>query len=137
MNAWIVAALPLLVAVNVAAARTPAYQCGDGVYSQTPCPGGRVVEATDPRTAAQRAEARRIADEERRRGQAMERERRAAEKAAQQEPSLAAIGPAKAASASAESTTKPARKSGSKGGKSKKSKASGDFTAVAPKKPKP
>ncbi len=136
MNAWILI-LPLLAAANVATARTPAYQCGEGVYSQTPCPGGRVVEATDPRTAAQRAEARRIAQEERRRGQEMERERRSAEKAAQQEPSLAAIGPAKAASAPAENAARPARKSGGKNGKSKKSKASGDFTAVVPKKPKP
>ncbi len=132
MNAWIFV-LPLAAAASIATARTPAYQCGEGVYSQTPCPGGRVVEATDPRTAAQRAEARRLADEERRRGQTMERERRAAEKAAQNEPSIAAIGPLKAASAPAESRAQPARKSG----KSKKGKGSGDFTAVAPKKPKP
>jgi len=31
----------------------PVYRCGN-VYSQTPCPQGRIVEATDPRTAAQR-----------------------------------------------------------------------------------
>ena len=109
MNAWILV-LPLAAAASIATARTPAYQCGEGVYSQTPCPGGRVVEATDPRTAAQRAEARRIANEERRRGQTMERERRAAEKAAQNEPSIAAIGPSKERAISTPSSTKSDRR---------------------------
>ncbi len=59
------------------------YRCGK-TYSQTPCPeGGRIVEATDPRSAAQRAEARRITAAERRAAAAKERERRAAEKSAQ------------------------------------------------------
>ena len=42
----------------------PIYRCGR-TYSQTPCTGGRMLESSDPRTAAQRAEARRVAQRER------------------------------------------------------------------------
>jgi hypothetical protein len=67
-----------------AAAAAPIYRCGpDGrEYSQTPCPGGQVVEGTDPRSAAQRAEGRRIAAQERKLDADLARERREREKAA-------------------------------------------------------
>jgi hypothetical protein len=66
-----------LIAQLTAAAAAPIYRCGpDGrEYSQTPCPGGKVVEATDPRSAAQRAEGRRIAAQERKLGVDLARER--------------------------------------------------------------
>jgi hypothetical protein len=73
---------PLLLACSaVSATAAPIYRCGS-TYSQTPCPGGSVVEATDTRSAAQRAEARRIADKERKAAEEMERERKQKEKEA-------------------------------------------------------
>jgi hypothetical protein len=41
----------------------PVYRCGS-TYSQTPCPQGKIVAATDVRSAAERAEASRIAANE-------------------------------------------------------------------------
>lgn len=59
------AALMLCLTVLGGARAQPIYRCGN-VYSQTPCPQGHIVEATDPRTAAQRAEARSVAADDRR-----------------------------------------------------------------------
>lgn len=130
MKIWTV---PVLLALGTAAvSAAPIYRCGGGRYSQTPCQGGTVVDATDPRSAAQRAEARRIAAEERRKAHEMERERLAGEKAAQREPALASLGPAKAASAPGKSASRPGGKS-----KAKKGKPPQDFTAVAPAPKKP
>jgi hypothetical protein len=50
------------------------YRCGNA-YSESPCPQARIVDASDARTQAQRAEAQRVADDEQRRGAQMERER--------------------------------------------------------------
>ena len=33
----------------------PVYRCGES-YSQQPCPGGKAIQADDPRTAAQRSQ---------------------------------------------------------------------------------
>jgi len=82
MNRSIVALALAAMALGAQAAQ-PVYRCGS-TYSQVPCPEGRVVDATDPRTAAQRAEARRIAALERSQAAQMERERR--EKEAAQRP---------------------------------------------------
>lgn len=126
MKPWIAALL--LALAHAAASAAPVYRCGGGTYSQTPCPGGAVVDATDPRSAAQRAEARRVAAEERRKGREMERERVAAEKAAQREPAIASLGPQKAAAQPAKAKLQPKGKR-----KARKDKDSRDFTAVAPK----
>jgi hypothetical protein len=67
------------------------YRCGN-VYSQTPCPQGRLVEAADARSEAQRAEAARVAASERRLATDMRRDRLAEE---------AALKPALAGSLSA------------------------------------
>ena len=66
----------LLMSLAAGAHAQAIYRCGD-TYSQTACPRGRVVEASDPRSAAQQAEARRVAADERRLGFEMARERRA------------------------------------------------------------
>ena len=73
-----IAALFAAVSMSVAAgAHAQAiYRCGD-TYSQTACPQGRIVEASDPRSPQQQAEARRVAADERRLGFDMARERRA------------------------------------------------------------
>jgi hypothetical protein len=50
------------------------YQCGS-TYSHMPCLNGKVVEATSPTTATQRAEARRVADRERQLAMDMKKDR--------------------------------------------------------------
>jgi uncharacterized protein (DUF2147 family) len=90
------AALPLLLVAGAAPAQ-PAWKCADGVYQQTPCPGGKVVEATDKRPAAIREQARRAAAREQEIA-----ERKRAEKAA------AAASAASAAAAPVAAAQKPA-----------------------------
>jgi hypothetical protein len=51
------------------------YRCSGNEYTRVPCPDGRPVEALDTRSAAQRAEARRIVAEEEKRAKEMERDR--------------------------------------------------------------
>ena len=132
MNARLAAVAVSLAAVVAAvpAAAQTVYRCGNE-YTSTPCPeGGRVVEATDPRSAAQRAEARRLAALERRQAEQMKKDRLAAEKA-QHNPAMvsgfdsrASATPPQAASAPAKGKTKK---------KSKPKDASQDgFTAVDP-----
>ncbi len=74
------AALP--VAATAAAAEadatTTVWRCGGvgrTVYGDAPCAGGRVVEAADPRTAAQVAQGRSVLAADLRRGEALRRER--------------------------------------------------------------
>ena len=86
----LVAAL-LLCLVSAGSQAQTIYRCGNE-YTRIPCPQGKIVEATDPRTGAQRAEAVRVATEDRRRAGEMRRERLADQ---------AALKPASAASLSA------------------------------------
>ena len=72
-------ALFVLLVAGPAAAVTPIYRCGQ-TYSQMPCAGGEQLASTDSRTAAQRAEAKRIAEREK--AAQAERERKAREVAA-------------------------------------------------------
>jgi hypothetical protein len=73
-----VAASLLLWLVGLGANAQPVYRCG-AEYSQTPCPQGRLVDASDSRTEAQRADAQRVAADERRRADEMRRDRLADE----------------------------------------------------------
>lgn len=117
--------LTLVAAAHAVAA--PIYRCGPGgkIYSQVPCADGTIVEATDPRTAAQRAEAKRIVEAERKRAAELERERKAAEKAAAKEAAGAAgVGPAASAADDGRSRKQVAKD---------KAEANRDFTAVVPK----
>lgn len=107
------------------AAAAPIYRCGN-TYSQTPCPeGGKVVEATDPRSAAQRAEARRVAAAERKAAAEREREARAAPTSVQSAP--ASLSPAPAASAA------DARAGGGSAKRAKGDGADKDFVATVPR----
>jgi hypothetical protein len=127
MNHWPIALL-LALAGATAQAAGPVYRCGSS-YSQTPCPGGTLVEAGDPRTAAQRAEARRIAAAERTAARKAEQERLAAEKKQRKEPVIASLGPTAAESAPPKGSTKSTGKESSK----RKAKSKDEpFTAVAP-----
>ena len=86
------AAVALIFCFAVGAAQAQEiYRCGSA-YSQTPCPQGRLVEADDSRSEAQRAEAARVAASERRLANEMRRDRLAEE---------AALKPALAGSLSA------------------------------------
>ena len=125
-------ALLLALAGATAQAAGPVYRCGSS-YSQTPCPGGTLVEAGDPRTAAQRAEARRIAAAERTAARKAEKERLAAEKKQRKEPVIASLGPTAAPSAPSKGSGKSAGKDADK----RKAKAKDEpFTAIAPGSPK-
>ena len=128
LRAILITSLCLAAAATAVAA--PIYRCGpDGrTYSQVPCPEGTIVEATDPRTAAQRAEAKRVVEAERKRAADLERERKAAEKAAAKE-AQGAIGVGPAAAAQAASAAEPPKRKRVKATPDKDK----DFTAVAPK----
>jgi hypothetical protein len=66
-------ALTFCFAVGAAHAQE-VYRCGS-TYSQTPCPQGRLVDASDARNEAQRAEAARMAASVRRLATDMRRDR--------------------------------------------------------------
>jgi hypothetical protein len=53
---------------------TPIFRCGN-TYSNVRCTDGKVLESSDPRTAAQRAQAHRMAERERQEAHRMETER--------------------------------------------------------------
>lgn len=75
----------LLVAVTLSAAQAQnVYRCGNA-YSQAPCPQAKRVEVGDERSPTQQAEARRVADDERRLAAEMRRDRLADERTARAE----------------------------------------------------
>jgi len=118
----------LLLLASCAVQAQPIYRCGPGgaEYSQKPCPGGTVVESSDPRTAAQRAEAVRVAARDRRRAAELEREQRAQQAAFQPSTATGFNGrPARA-----ESTPMPASKR--KKSKPAASDKEADFVALEP-----
>ena len=123
-------ALALLAAACSAQAGGPIYRCGK-TYSQDPCPGGQLIDAADPRTAAQRAEAQRVKAREKKLADDMERDRRDRE---------AGITPAQATGFNGrpnppEATTKapPSKKKKKKASKPKAASGA-DFVATEPGK---
>lgn len=122
----VVAAVCLWVLAYGAQAQ-PVYRCGTE-YSQTPCPGGKMLESSDPRSAAQRAEAVRVAAQDRKKAAELERERRSQESRAK---------PAQAAGFNGRPTPPETTASGAERGKVKKASKSkpvkkADFVAVEP-----
>jgi hypothetical protein len=104
-------ALLLAMAAGAAMAqKTPIYRCGQ-TYSQTPCPDGHLIDSADPRTAAQRAQAKRVVENEKRLAAQMERDRHAAE-AASAPAIAAALTTPVAASAPASAPAKGKKKPG-------------------------
>ena len=69
-----VAVASIAIACHAPAMAQSVYRCGNA-YSAAPCPQGKAIDADDARTGAQRDEALRLAAEERRRGDDMERSR--------------------------------------------------------------
>jgi len=114
------AAVALMFCFAVGAAQAQeVYRCGSA-YSQTPCPQGRLVEADDSRSEAQRAEAARVAASERRLANEMRRDRLAEE---------AALKPALAGSLSAPKVVASSEPTKKKRG-STKAAAHKDFVAT-------
>ena len=68
------ATLMLCLAAASAAQAQTVYRCGSS-YADAPCPQAALVDAADPRSAAQRADAQRVAADEKRMADRMERER--------------------------------------------------------------
>jgi hypothetical protein len=125
----------LLSGLASALAAAPIYRCGpDGrVYSQTPCEGGRLIEAADPRSEAQRIEARRVAARERKAANDMERERRA-QQAAQEPAAAAGFNGRPAARSEPAAPQRTHAKQKHRGAKPKQGRE--DFVAVAPRSAK-
>ena len=108
-------------ALSTGATAQNTYKCGDS-YSQAPCPGARVIDATDSRTPAQKKQADLVTGRVARTADAMEKARLQQEKidsAANASP----VPPAHLENASASATTQA---------KKKKRKAPDYFTAQAP-----
>ena len=79
----------MVASTCIAFAQGTVYRCGpDGkTYSQTPCAGGKQIDASDTRTEAQRADSLATTAADQRRADALARERKAREAA--QKPSTA------------------------------------------------
>jgi hypothetical protein len=110
------------------------YRCGPDqrAYSEAPCLGGTVLEGTDGRTAAQRAAAVRVTEQEQRKAVVRDRERRAEQR---QRKATAAVGingfsqPAKKAA----SATDPGSNKWKSGKVKSKVKTPKDLVVGAPK----
>ena len=126
-----VQALILLCVAGWADAATTIYRCGPGgkEYSQRPCVDGIVVEGTDGRTAAQRAGAAKIIEQEKRKAAELERERRAEEKKAKPANATGIDGLARPADDAASANERGSTKKKSGTAKSKDEKV---FVAVEP-----
>ena len=122
---WVSLALP------AAYAAAPIYRCGpEGrVYSQVPCADGRLIDAADPRSEAERVEARRVAARERKAANDLERERR--EREAAQVPATAAGFNGRPAPAGAPPTPRVHVKQKTRHAKPKPGQE--DFVAVEPR----
>ena len=124
----------LLAGLASAFAAAPIYRCGpDGrTYSQAPCADGQLIDAADPRSEAQRVEARRVVARERTAANELERERRAGEAARQ--PAQATGFNGRPASVETAAPTHPGAKPKHRGAKAKAK--SEDFVAIEPRSAK-
>lgn len=119
------------VAAFGAQAQQAIYRCGH-TYSQKLCPDGKLIDSADPRSGAQRAEAKRAAAKEKQLAEKLERDRKAQETtgAASQAMSLnSSTSASSASSGSVPVSTPPKPKV-----KARKAKAASgvDFVAVVP-----
>lgn len=122
----------IMVAATCAAHAQAIYRCGQ-TYSQKPCPEGKIIESSDPRTAAQRAEAKRVTAREKQLAEKLESDRRAQE-SAQSRPLAASLAPAAKPPVQSVGASAPAdhkRKIKARAHRRKAASAA-DFTAVVP-----
>jgi len=115
-----------------AQAQQPVYRCGQ-TYTHLPCPDGKLIDSTDPRSSAQRAEAKRAMARERQLAAQLEREREAREAAGSAFQAMSLGSSASVPSATAASAARPSKPRA----KTRKAKAASgkDFVAVIPAKP--
>jgi hypothetical protein len=129
--------LVLLPFVPLLAGAQTVYRCGPAgnSYSQLPCPEGRVVDVSDPRSPAQVKEARDAWREQERWAVRAARERRADE-AAHPPAQAAGIGPAPLprtrGDPSSRSERQPAKSVSPKRVKPGREPREGEFVAIAP-----
>lgn len=122
--------LALLALGAVGAVQAQAiYRCGQ-TYSQKPCPEGKLIDSADPRSAAQRAEAKRVAVKEKQLAAKMEQERKAREAGTAASQAGTLTEPA-AQAPSAPPAPKPRVKPKTKAHKARAASGA-DFTAVVP-----
>jgi hypothetical protein len=129
MNTYITVALACTALTWVAPATAQGakniYRCGN-TYSQQPCADGKLVAASDSRSAAQKSQTDEAAKRDAKAAEAMEKAR------VKEEAKPVPVGmPADKPASAPKDTNKPERKSKKKS----KSKKDDHFTAVAPKKP--
>lgn len=93
------------VAAQAQPADAPVYRCGNS-YSAKPCPGATVVDAADPRSAAQQQAARQASQRDAALARQMTADRQAAERQSRPLPA-ANIGPVAAARAPAAAASRP------------------------------
>ena len=124
--ATLLAAAAMMSAAQAHAQTQTVYRCGN-TYSQAPCPQAKRVEVSDVRSPGQQAEARRVADDERRLAAEMRRERLADERGSRSSgaASLSGHAPTRAAAAPVEHRHEKKHAFG-------KSPASTDFVAYDP-----
>ncbi len=116
--------------VSFSAPSQTVYRCGNA-YSQAPCPHATLIDASDPRSASQQAEARQVALQQRQQAAEMVHERRLRE--CEQRPPQAAGFDSRATPPTAAASTREPRKATKKHAASARSTASGaDFTAIVP-----
>ena len=114
--------------VSLSAQSQLVYRCGNA-YSQAPCPQAMIVDASDPRSAAQQAEAGTLAVQQRRQAAEMVHERRVRERE-QRPPQASGFDSRAAPPATPAATREPRRKKPSVSARSTESGA--DFTAIVP-----
>ena len=108
------------------AAQAQVYRCGQ-TYSQKPCPEGKLIDSSDPRSAAQRAEAKRAVAKEKQLATDLERERRLRESGTAPQAASLAAAPAASKPVPMKSTAKAKSRP-----KRQKPAAEKDFRAVVP-----
>lgn len=101
----------------------PVYRCGDNSYSNQPCPGGKEIQADDPRTPAQRAQTSEAAKRDAKAADEMEKRRLKEEAKVARPAAPLAVAEPPLDAASADRTYSPFR-----------AKKPQYFTAVSPRK---
>ncbi len=112
----------------------PIYRCGN-TYTQMRCTNGKVLESTDPRSAAQRAEAQRTTERQRLEAERMEAERHQRE-AATKPPTVSGFDSRASEPTEASEPRKPKRTSAGRKARQKNGASTQDgkdFVAVEPR----
>jgi hypothetical protein len=117
-------ALAAMLLSAACAAQAQVYRCGQ-TYSQKPCPEGKLIDSSDPRSAAQRAEAKRMVAREKQLAAKLEQERRQRDSGTA--PAAASLAAAPAASKPVPLNSKMRPKKGKRAASTDK-----DFSAVVP-----